>query len=135
MGNKITLEQACDELGISKRSLLRLISSGQLAAVGIGNRQRNNRMIRINRDDLEKSRPSCRAERQEPPTAFKDIYVSPFMPFWPSSRPPGPGGARVCPCPRVPPAPAVADPKRVAAVAAGTDNGGGRRCRRHRGGG
>jgi excisionase family DNA binding protein len=48
MGQKITLDAAADELGISKRTVRRLISSGDLRAYLIG----RNRLVRIDRDDL-----------------------------------------------------------------------------------
>jgi excisionase family DNA binding protein len=49
MGQRITIDAAADELGISKRSLRRLITSGQLRAWRIG----NGRLIRIDRADLD----------------------------------------------------------------------------------
>jgi excisionase family DNA binding protein len=48
---QLTLDQACDELGISKRSLRRLISNGQLPAYRIGN---GTALVRIDSDDLAK---------------------------------------------------------------------------------
>jgi excisionase family DNA binding protein len=50
MTKKLTLDQAAEELGASLRTVRRLVSSGQLPAVRIG----NSRTIRIDRDDLEK---------------------------------------------------------------------------------
>jgi excisionase family DNA binding protein len=52
MGKKITLNKAAEELEISLRTVRRLISSGQLKAVKIGNGA-TNRAIRIDVDDLE----------------------------------------------------------------------------------
>lgn len=52
---KISLDAAANELGVSKRSVRRLITSGQLKAVRIGNTS----LIRIDRDDLA----SCHASR------------------------------------------------------------------------
>jgi excisionase family DNA binding protein len=49
MGHKLTIDAAADELGISRRSLRRLITSGQLRAYRIGT---GNRTVRIDRDDL-----------------------------------------------------------------------------------
>ncbi|BBY38475.1 hypothetical protein MMAN_26090 [Mycobacterium mantenii] len=49
MGQKITLAAAADELGISKRSVRRLISNGELRAYKIG---RSGQLVRIDRDDL-----------------------------------------------------------------------------------
>jgi excisionase family DNA binding protein len=48
MPTKITIDQAADELGISRRSLRRLITSGQLRAYKIG----KSRLVRIDREDL-----------------------------------------------------------------------------------
>ena len=50
MGNKIPIEQAAKQLGISKRSLRRMISSGDLPAYRIGNLPQ---CVRIDADDLE----------------------------------------------------------------------------------
>ncbi|ORB07400.1 hypothetical protein BST30_08000 [Mycobacterium mantenii] len=49
VGQKITLAAAADELGISKRSVRRLISNGELRAYKIG---RSGQLVRIDRDDL-----------------------------------------------------------------------------------
>ncbi|CQD10668.1 phiRv2 prophage protein [Mycobacterium europaeum] len=49
MGQKLTIDAAADELGISRRSLRRLITSGQLRAYRIGT---GNHLVRIDRDDL-----------------------------------------------------------------------------------
>jgi excisionase family DNA binding protein len=46
---KLTLNEAADELGVSKRTLRRLISSGQLPAVRIGI---GTAIVRIDPDDL-----------------------------------------------------------------------------------
>jgi excisionase family DNA binding protein len=48
VGRKLSLDEAADELGISKRQVRRLISSGQLRAYRVGNCS----IIRIDRDDL-----------------------------------------------------------------------------------
>lgn len=50
MGKKLTLDQAADELGTSLRTVRRLVSSGQLPAVKVG----NSRLVRVDRDDLDK---------------------------------------------------------------------------------
>lgn len=50
MGQKISLDAAADELGVSKRSVRRLISGGELRAYRLG----KSSLIRIDRDDLEK---------------------------------------------------------------------------------
>jgi excisionase family DNA binding protein len=50
MGKKLTLDQAADELGTSLRTVRRLVSTGQLPAVKVG----NSRLIRVDRDDLDK---------------------------------------------------------------------------------
>lgn len=50
MGKKLTLDQTADELGTSLRTVRRLVSSGQLPAVRVG----NSKLIRIDRDDLDK---------------------------------------------------------------------------------
>ena len=47
MGKKISLDAAAEELGMSKRSVRRLISTGQLRAYRIGRQ-----MVRIDCDDL-----------------------------------------------------------------------------------
>lgn len=49
MGKKITLDQGAEDLGVSKRTIRRLISSGELRAYRIG-RLRN--LIRIDSDDV-----------------------------------------------------------------------------------
>jgi excisionase family DNA binding protein len=48
----ITLDEAAEALSISRRSMRRLISSGQLPAFRVGNG--NARSLRINSDDLAK---------------------------------------------------------------------------------
>ncbi|WP_082959696.1 helix-turn-helix domain-containing protein [Mycobacterium sp. E2462] len=48
MGCKITLDAAADELGVSKRTVRRLISTGELRAYLIG----KGRLVRVDRDDL-----------------------------------------------------------------------------------
>jgi excisionase family DNA binding protein len=48
MGTKITINAAANELGISKRTLWRLISRGELRAYRIGQHS-----VRIDVDDLE----------------------------------------------------------------------------------
>jgi excisionase family DNA binding protein len=48
MSRKITIEAAANELGVSRRSVRRLITSGQLRAFKIG----RGSLIRIDRDDL-----------------------------------------------------------------------------------
>jgi excisionase family DNA binding protein len=50
MSKKLTLDQAADELGTSLRTVRRLVSTGQLPAVKVG----NSRLIRVDRDDLDK---------------------------------------------------------------------------------
>jgi excisionase family DNA binding protein len=49
MGNKITVEQAAERLGVSKKTIWRLVNGGDLPAVQIGGRQ----CIRIDVDDLD----------------------------------------------------------------------------------
>jgi excisionase family DNA binding protein len=48
MTTKITIDAAADELGVSKRSVRRMITSGQLRAYRIG----TSTSIRIDRRDL-----------------------------------------------------------------------------------
>jgi excisionase family DNA binding protein len=49
MGQRISLDAAADELGISKRSLRRLISKGELPAYRIGSLPQ---VVRVDRDEL-----------------------------------------------------------------------------------
>jgi excisionase family DNA binding protein len=51
MGKKISLKAASDELGVSKSSLRRMITTGELPAVRIG---KGRSIIRIDVDDLAK---------------------------------------------------------------------------------
>jgi excisionase family DNA binding protein len=48
MGQKITLAETAERLGVSKDSVRRLISSGELRAYRIGNQQ----SVRVDTDDL-----------------------------------------------------------------------------------
>jgi excisionase family DNA binding protein len=61
MGKMISLDAAADEIGASKRTVRRLISSGELRAYRIGKA-----VIRVDHDDLEK--------------AFKPIVASELRP-------------------------------------------------------
>lgn len=47
MGKKISLETAADELGVSKRTVRRLISAGQLPAYRVGEQS-----VRIDINDI-----------------------------------------------------------------------------------
>ncbi|ORA21350.1 excisionase family DNA-binding protein [Mycobacterium aquaticum] len=48
MGKKLSLDQAAEELGASKRTVRRMISSGKLRAYRVG----DSSLVRIDRDDL-----------------------------------------------------------------------------------
>jgi excisionase family DNA binding protein len=50
MGQKISLDAAAVELGASKRTVRRMITSGKLRAYRIG----DSSLVRIDRDDLAK---------------------------------------------------------------------------------
>ncbi len=50
MGQKISLDAAAIELGASKRTVRRMITSGKLRAYRIG----DSSLVRIDRDDLNK---------------------------------------------------------------------------------
>ena len=51
MGRKLTIDQAAEELSISRRSLRRLITSGDLPAYHLGSLPQ---IVRIDSDDLDK---------------------------------------------------------------------------------
>jgi excisionase family DNA binding protein len=51
MGRKLSIDDAADELGVSKSSVRRMISTGELKAVRIGT---GRRVVRIDRDELDK---------------------------------------------------------------------------------
>lgn len=69
MGQKISLDAAADELTVSKCSIRRLISSGQLRAFRVGNAN----IIRVDRDDLDAllCALSCRTASRNPTTNHK----------------------------------------------------------------
>jgi excisionase family DNA binding protein len=48
MGNRLSLDQVAAQLGVSKRTVRRLISSGELPAVRVG----TSSIIRVDADDL-----------------------------------------------------------------------------------
>jgi excisionase family DNA binding protein len=48
MGNRLSLDQVATQLGVSKRTVRRLISSGELPAVRVG----TSSIIRVDADDL-----------------------------------------------------------------------------------
>jgi excisionase family DNA binding protein len=67
MGQKISLDAAGAELGASKSTVRRLISSGKLPAYRVG----KTTMVRVDRDDLTKycgrSSPTASTERLRRP--------------------------------------------------------------------
>ncbi len=48
MGKKLSLDQSAEEVGVSKRHIRRLISSGELRAYRVG----KSTVIRVDSDDL-----------------------------------------------------------------------------------
>ena len=51
MGRKISIDECAAELGISRRSVRRLITTGALTAYHVGNLPK---LVRIDTDDLDK---------------------------------------------------------------------------------